>query len=54
MNKRFKGSEIFFDHSADTWRVPDYGWRRTKGDERERSVFTPKASPVASPSNAPW
>jgi hypothetical protein len=22
MNKRFKGSEIFFDHSAHTWRVP--------------------------------
>ena len=40
MNKRFKGSEIFFDHSAHTWRVPGYSRSCAKGDERENGLLS--------------
>ena len=33
-----KGSEIFFDYSAHTWRVQGYSRNCAKDDERERAV----------------
>jgi hypothetical protein len=33
-----KSSQIFFDHSANTWQVPGYRRRCAKGDEKEWSI----------------